>query len=87
MLKSHFEGSVNTEDSAEVYEPMSTISQDIMMKYSGCSEDIYESMLGIDPECAEDLCKINLILFIGLNIDEDYKTGGLLLMVLGIFFR
>lgn len=29
-----------------------------MMKYSGCSEDIYESMLGIDPECAEDLCKI-----------------------------
>ncbi|XP_020501794.1 phosphoinositide 3-kinase adapter protein 1 [Labrus bergylta] len=55
MLKSHFEDTINTEESAEVYELMSANSQDIMMKYSGCSEDIYESMLGIDPECAEDL--------------------------------
>lgn len=55
MLKSHIEDSINTEESAEVYEMMSASSQDIMMKYSGCSEDIYESMLGIDPECAEDL--------------------------------
>lgn len=76
MLKSHFEDGVITEESADVYELMSTTSQDIMMKYSGCSEDIYESMLGIDPECAEDLCKINMILFVGLNSDRDDKTCG-----------
>ncbi|XP_070772363.1 phosphoinositide 3-kinase adapter protein 1 [Enoplosus armatus] len=58
MLKCHFEDSINPEESAEVYEMMSTTSQDIMMKYSGCSEDIYESMLGIDPECAEDLYEV-----------------------------
>nr|XP_046257711.1 phosphoinositide 3-kinase adapter protein 1 isoform X2 [Scatophagus argus] len=45
-------------DTAEVYESMSTTPQDIMMKYSGCSEDIYESMLGIDPDCAEDLYEV-----------------------------
>ncbi|XP_041803883.1 phosphoinositide 3-kinase adapter protein 1 isoform X2 [Chelmon rostratus] len=56
MLKSHFEDSIKTEGSADVYELMSTTSQDIMMKY--CSEDIYESMLGIDPECAEDLYEV-----------------------------
>ncbi|XP_029376144.1 phosphoinositide 3-kinase adapter protein 1 [Echeneis naucrates] len=55
MLKSHLEDTVNTE---EIYEYMSTTSQDIMMKYSGCSEDIYESMLGIDPECADDLYEV-----------------------------
>ncbi|XP_038593702.1 phosphoinositide 3-kinase adapter protein 1 isoform X1 [Micropterus salmoides] len=58
MLKSHFEDSINTEESADVYELMSTSSQDIMMKYSGCPEDIYESMLGIDPDCAEDLYEV-----------------------------
>ncbi|XP_071337471.1 phosphoinositide 3-kinase adapter protein 1 isoform X2 [Trachinotus anak] len=58
MLKSHLEDTVNTEECAEVYELMSATSQDIMMKYSGCSEDIYESMLGIDPECAEDLYEV-----------------------------
>lgn len=42
---------------------MSAASEDIMMKYSGCSEDIYESMWEIDPECAEDLCEIRQILF------------------------
>lgn len=57
IIKSHFEGAINTEEGAEVYEIMSATSEDIMMKYSGCSEDIYESMLGIDPKCAEDLCK------------------------------
>lgn len=72
MLKSHFEDSIKTEGSADVYELMSTTSQDIMMKY--CSEDIYESMLGIDPECAEDLCKTDVILS---SSDVDYKTGGL----------
>nr|XP_020459645.1 phosphoinositide 3-kinase adapter protein 1 isoform X2 [Monopterus albus] len=55
MLKSHIEDTIKTEEGAEVYEPMSNASEDIMMKYSGCSEDIYESMLGINPECAEDL--------------------------------
>ncbi|XP_068582225.1 phosphoinositide 3-kinase adapter protein 1 [Cebidichthys violaceus] len=58
MLKSHIEDSIHTEEGAEVYELMSTNSRDIMMKYSGCSEDIYESMLGIDPECAEDLYEV-----------------------------
>ncbi|KAF7669946.1 hypothetical protein LDENG_00115140 [Lucifuga dentata] len=58
MLKSHFEDSINTDEDGEVYELMSTTSQDIMMKYSGCTEDIYESMLGIDPECAEDLYEV-----------------------------
>ncbi|XP_028279761.1 phosphoinositide 3-kinase adapter protein 1 isoform X3 [Parambassis ranga] len=58
MLKSHIEDTINTDDGAEVYEMMSNTSQDIMMKYSGCSEDIYESMLGIDPECAEDLYEV-----------------------------
>lgn len=57
ILKSHFDEDVNTDEGADVYELMSATSEDIMMKYSGCSEDIYESMLGIDPECAEDLCK------------------------------
>ncbi|KAE8280372.1 Phosphoinositide 3-kinase adapter protein 1 [Larimichthys crocea] len=58
MLKSHFEETINTDECAEVYEMMSDNSQDIMMKYSGGSEDIYESMLGIDPECAEDLYEV-----------------------------
>ncbi|XP_076598402.1 phosphoinositide 3-kinase adapter protein 1 [Chaetodon auriga] len=58
MLKSHFVDSIDTEEGADVYELMSATSQDIMMKYSGCSEDIYESMLGIDPDCAEDLYEV-----------------------------
>ncbi|XP_078128995.1 phosphoinositide 3-kinase adapter protein 1 isoform X1 [Sander vitreus] len=58
MLKSHIEDSINTEEGVEIYEAMSTASDNIMMKYSGCSEDIYESMLGIDPECAEDLYEV-----------------------------
>lgn len=61
MLKTHFEESVRTEDGADVYEMMSNNSQDMIMKYSGGSEDIYESMLGLDPDCAEDLCKYNLL--------------------------
>ena len=75
MLKSHFEDNVNTEESADVYEFMSATSQDIMMKYSGCSEDIYESMLEINPECADDLCKINMILFPGPINDDNCKTS------------
>uniref|UniRef100_A0A667YUL7 Phosphoinositide-3-kinase adaptor protein 1 n=1 Tax=Myripristis murdjan TaxID=586833 RepID=A0A667YUL7_9TELE len=55
MLKSHIQDSISPEEGGEVYEMMSATSQDIMMKYSTCTEDIYESMLGIDPECAEDL--------------------------------
>lgn len=68
MLKYHFEDTVNTEEGEEVYESMTKTSRDIMMKYSGCSEDIKESMLGIDPECAEDLCKINVNFFIDFII-------------------
>ena len=75
MLKCHIEDTINTEDTAEVYELMSTTSQDIMMKYSGCSEDIYESMLGIDPDCAEDLCKIYY------DLINDLKNGGELKVV------
>lgn len=59
MLQAHLEDNLNLDNEPEIYEPMSNSSQDIMMKYSGCSEDIYESMLGINPECAEDLCKIS----------------------------
>lgn len=58
MLKSHFEESINTEENADVYEMMTANSEDIIMKYSGCSEDIYEDMLGIDPECADDLYEV-----------------------------
>ncbi|XP_059215759.1 phosphoinositide 3-kinase adapter protein 1 isoform X2 [Centropristis striata] len=58
MLKCHIEDSINTDEAAKIYERMSPTSQDIMMKYSGGSEDIYESMLGIDPECAEDLYEV-----------------------------
>ncbi|XP_029961830.1 phosphoinositide 3-kinase adapter protein 1 isoform X2 [Salarias fasciatus] len=58
MLKSHLEDTINTDEGAEVYEFMSAASQDIIMKYSTASEDIYESMLGIDPECAEDLYEV-----------------------------
>lgn len=61
MLKSHIEDSIDKEECVEVYESMVTTSQDIMMKYSGGPEDVYESMLGIDPACAGDLCKINTI--------------------------
>ncbi|XP_072293488.1 phosphoinositide 3-kinase adapter protein 1 [Eucyclogobius newberryi] len=58
MLKSHMEEAINPEE-GEVYERMTTSShQDILMRFSGCSEDIYESMLGIDPECAEDLYEV-----------------------------
>lgn len=56
MLQSHLKD-VNTDESGQVYELMSSTSEDIMLKYSGCTEDIYESMLGINPDCAEDLCK------------------------------
>ncbi|XP_061601570.1 phosphoinositide 3-kinase adapter protein 1 [Cololabis saira] len=55
MLKCHFEDSIDMHSDAEVYEQMSATSQDIMMKYSGCSEDVYESMMTIDPECVDDL--------------------------------
>ncbi|KAM6915854.1 phosphoinositide 3-kinase adapter protein 1 [Xenentodon cancila] len=58
MLKCHFEDSINMHNDAEIYEQMSASSQDIMMKYSGCSEDIYESMMGIDPDCVEELYEV-----------------------------
>ncbi|KAM9726875.1 phosphoinositide 3-kinase adapter protein 1 isoform 1-T1 [Menidia menidia] len=55
MFNSHMEDNVNADDVTEVYEAMSATSEEIMMKYSGCSEDIYESMVEINPECAEGL--------------------------------
>ncbi|XP_041866402.1 phosphoinositide 3-kinase adapter protein 1 isoform X2 [Melanotaenia boesemani] len=58
MVKFHLEDTANTENDVEVYESMSTTSQDIMMKHSGCSVDIYESMLGLNPECAEDFYEV-----------------------------
>lgn len=57
MLKSHLEETINPEGDGEVYERMTASSQDIIMNYSR-SEDIYESMLGINPECAEDLYEV-----------------------------
>uniref|UniRef100_A0A3B3V881 Phosphoinositide-3-kinase adaptor protein 1 n=1 Tax=Poecilia latipinna TaxID=48699 RepID=A0A3B3V881_9TELE len=62
LLQSHLEDNLNLDNEPEIYEPMSNSSQDIMMKYSSCTEDIYESMLGLDPECAEDLCKIGSVI-------------------------
>ncbi|KAM3862998.1 phosphoinositide 3-kinase adapter protein 1 [Diretmus argenteus] len=53
MLKLHIQDA--TEEGGEVYESMVPTSQDIIMKFSGGTEDIYESMVGIDPECADDL--------------------------------
>ncbi|XP_068184162.1 phosphoinositide 3-kinase adapter protein 1 isoform X2 [Antennarius striatus] len=55
IIKSHFEDPGSSKEDAEVYELMSTATQDIMMKYSSCSEDVYESMVAIAPECADDL--------------------------------
>ncbi|KAM9364148.1 phosphoinositide 3-kinase adapter protein 1 isoform 2-T2 [Pholidichthys leucotaenia] len=55
MLKCHIEDAINTDNDGNVYELMTTTSQDILMKYSCCSEDIYETMFGLDPECTEDL--------------------------------
>ncbi|KAM4607635.1 phosphoinositide 3-kinase adapter protein 1 isoform 2-T3 [Polymixia lowei] len=55
MLQSHMKDSITAEEDGEVYESMSSTSQDMIMKYSGHTEDIYESMLGIDPECADSL--------------------------------
>uniref|UniRef100_A0A3B4A2W3 DBB domain-containing protein n=1 Tax=Periophthalmus magnuspinnatus TaxID=409849 RepID=A0A3B4A2W3_9GOBI len=57
MLKSHIEETIAPEEEGDVYERMTTASQDMLMRFSGQSEDIYESMLEISPECAEDLSK------------------------------
>lgn len=51
--------SMNTETDVEVYEPMSAPSQDVMI-----TEDIYESMLELNPEYADDLCKIYLSIYL-----------------------
>ncbi|KAM9848232.1 phosphoinositide 3-kinase adapter protein 1 [Aulostomus maculatus] len=58
MLKSHMEDSINTDEHADVYELMLASSQDIMKKYSGSPEDIYESMRVINPECAEEIYEV-----------------------------
>ncbi|XP_033835949.1 phosphoinositide 3-kinase adapter protein 1 [Periophthalmus magnuspinnatus] len=58
MLKSHIEETIAPEEEGDVYERMTTASQDMLMRFSGQSEDIYESMLEISPECAEDLYEV-----------------------------
>lgn len=58
MLKSHLEETIDPDGDGDVYERMTASSQDIIMNYSRCSEDIYESMVGINPECAEDLYEV-----------------------------
>ena len=55
MLKSHIRESMAEEEDGDVYESMS----DNILKYSlnlGCREDIYESMIDLNPDCMEDLC-------------------------------
>ncbi|XP_056147600.1 phosphoinositide 3-kinase adapter protein 1 isoform X2 [Lampris incognitus] len=50
---------IATEEDGEVYEFMSTVNtEDVIAKYSSGTEDIYESMLGIDPDCIEDLYEV-----------------------------
>ncbi|XP_046886004.1 phosphoinositide 3-kinase adapter protein 1 [Hypomesus transpacificus] len=54
MLKSHIRESMAEEEDGDVYESMS----DNILKYSlnlGCREDIYESMIDLNPDCMEDL--------------------------------
>lgn len=55
MTKPRFEAEepISVEEQADVYEMMAGASQDVAI----ISEDIYESMFAIDPECVEDLCK------------------------------
>lgn len=53
MPKIEVEEPISMDEKADVYEMMSGASQDVAM----ISEDIYESMFAIDPECVEDLCK------------------------------
>uniref|UniRef100_A0A1A8N6P9 Phosphoinositide-3-kinase adaptor protein 1 n=1 Tax=Nothobranchius rachovii TaxID=451742 RepID=A0A1A8N6P9_9TELE len=56
ILKPSCGDDTNLENDAEVYEPMSHTATD--MKIPSCSEEIYESMVGIDPNCAEDLYEV-----------------------------
>lgn len=51
--KAEAEEPISLDEQADVYEKMLGASQDVAM----ISEDIYESMFAIDPECVEDLCK------------------------------
>ncbi|KAJ8248163.1 hypothetical protein GJAV_G00239000 [Gymnothorax javanicus] len=51
MLKSHMNDTMAKQEDGDLYEPM-------MMRLSlnsGCKEDIYESMMELDPDCMEDL--------------------------------
>ena len=71
MLQFDSQDTLDSQGSSDVYELMSAASQDNPIKNSDSSEDIYESMLMIDPECAEDFCKNHVILFVAIN-----NTGG-----------
>lgn len=54
MPKVEAEEPISMDEKADVYEMMSGAPQDVAM----ISEDIYESMFVIDPECVEDLYEV-----------------------------
>ncbi|XP_076025411.1 phosphoinositide 3-kinase adapter protein 1 [Genypterus blacodes] len=54
----HLKDGIETEPCRDVYEDMLASSQDSRMNYEDYTEEIYESMLEIDPECAEDLYEV-----------------------------
>uniref|UniRef100_A0A8C4RH83 Phosphoinositide-3-kinase adaptor protein 1 n=1 Tax=Erpetoichthys calabaricus TaxID=27687 RepID=A0A8C4RH83_ERPCA len=58
MLKSHIKEAMNEGEEDEVYETMSKVSTDILMKYSlnpGSNEEIYESMMKLNSNDVEDI--------------------------------
>lgn len=69
MLKSHIkEELMQGKEDNSVYESMAHVSTDLLMKCSlnpGCDEELYESMVGLVPSAAEDLCmyRVHLVKF------------------------
>ncbi|KAK0149943.1 Phosphoinositide 3-kinase adapter protein 1 [Merluccius polli] len=57
FMDTFVENQIQDEDSGGVYEIMVASSEDINT-YPDHTEDIYESMLGINPECADDLYEV-----------------------------
>ncbi|CAL8299696.1 unnamed protein product [Merluccius merluccius] len=57
FMDTFVESQIQDEDSGGVYEMMVASSEDINT-YPDHTEDIYESMLGINPECADDLYEV-----------------------------
>ncbi|XP_017580069.1 phosphoinositide 3-kinase adapter protein 1 [Pygocentrus nattereri] len=52
LVKSHMEETTDNPADADIYEPMANTSQDFVTKYS-IQEDIYESMMQLNPEMEE----------------------------------